>query len=78
MANPGESGNASHSPLLTNPFSLTGESKPQQKFPSCKLTGSGIDILELQNVLLSGTNVVSGHGLALVVKTGDGMKIFGC
>lgn len=52
---------------------LTGESEPQRK-SSFRVADSCSDILEMENVLWMGTNVVSGHGRALVVKTGDGKK----
>ena len=54
---------------------LTGEIEPQQKSSSYQVAQPGTDILELENVLLTGTNVVSGHGSALVFRTGDGMQV---
>lgn len=52
--------------------SLTGESEPQRK--TSTLQGKKTDgaLFELENVLLMGTSVISGSGVALVLRTGDG------
>jgi Mg2+-importing ATPase len=53
-------------------FSLTGENEPQRKGTSCPVVKTDSSILELDNILFMGTNVISGSGLAVVVRTGDG------
>ena len=57
--------------LLTS-FSLTGENEPQRKDSGCPGVKSDGSILELDNILFMGTNVISGSGLAVVLRTGDG------
>ena len=53
-------------------YSLTGESEPQRK--TTALQGEKADgaLFELENILLMGTSVISGSGVALVLRTGDG------
>jgi Mg2+-importing ATPase len=57
---------------------LTGESEPQRKSNSCPIAESSTDILELENILWAASNAISGHGRALVVKTGNGMQTPRC
>jgi Mg2+-importing ATPase len=57
---------------------LTGESEPQRKSNCCPIAESSTDILELENILWTASNAISGHGRALVVKTGDGMQTPRC
>ena len=56
--------------FFVNQASITGESFPIEKVPEVLETKSGQSISELNNILFSGTNVVGGSALALIVKTG--------
>jgi Mg2+-importing ATPase len=51
---------------------LTGENEPQRKSSGCQAEKPNQSILELENILFMGTNIVSGSGLAVVLRTGDG------
>jgi Mg2+-importing ATPase len=51
---------------------LTGENEPQRKSSGCQAEKPNQSILELENILFMGTNVVSGSGLGVVLRTGDG------
>ena len=58
---------------VANFISLTGESEPQSKaVSSCDVGAANTTIFDLQNVLFSGTDVISGNGMAIVVSTGSG------
>ncbi len=61
---------ASH--LQVSQSTLTGESEPVQKtaFPQSEREDNSL--FELENIIFMGTNVISGNGVALVLRTGDG------
>jgi len=52
-------------------FSLTGENEPQRKSFGCQAQQSNKSVLELENILFMGTNVISGSGLGVALRTGD-------
>lgn len=52
--------------LFINQASLTGESIPIEKHSTTK----NINLLELENICLMGTSIVSGSAIAIVIKTG--------
>jgi Mg2+-importing ATPase len=52
--------------------SLTGESEPQRKTAAFQSQKTDSVIFELENILFRGTSVISGSGVALVLRTGDG------
>ncbi len=55
--------------FFVNQASITGESFPIEKVPE-QTSGKTNSISEMNNMLFSGTNVVGGSALALIVKTG--------
>lgn len=58
---------------VANFVSLTGEGEPQLKGVGlCDVGAVKTTIFDLRNVLFSGTDVISGSGLAIVVSTGGG------
>lgn len=59
--------------LRVSQSNLTGESMPVAKAPSTALDEKHAGTLfDLRNIAFMGTNVVSGRGVALVLRTGDG------
>jgi P-type Mg2+ transporter len=52
--------------------SLTGESEPLRKTSAPGGEKTDGDLFDLQNLAFMGTAVISGSGLALVLRTGDG------
>lgn len=52
--------------------SLTGESEPQRKTATFQSKKAEAVLFELENMLFMGTSVISGSGVALVIRTGDG------
>ena len=52
--------------------SLTGESEPQRKTTALRGEKTDSALFDLDNILLMGTSVISGSGVALVLRTGDG------
>ena len=52
--------------------SLTGESEPQRKTTGSQCEKIEGDLFELENILFMGTSVISGSGVAVVLRTGDG------
>lgn len=50
----------------------TGESEPVGKDAGPHDAKEAFSIFDFSNVALMGTNIVSGHGVGLVVRTGDG------
>ena len=50
----------------------TGESEPVAKDAGPHDAKEAFSIFDFSNVALMGTNIVSGHGVGLVVRTGDG------
>ncbi|MBS1921485.1 MAG: magnesium-translocating P-type ATPase [Bacteroidetes bacterium] len=50
---------------------LTGESLPVEKRDLSTIVQSNIAVIELENIVFMGTNVVSGSATALVLKTGN-------
>lgn len=55
--------------LLINQSALTGESIPAEKFVEDKRANP--EIFERENLLFMGTDVLSGHGRAVVLRTGS-------
>ncbi|KAF8247657.1 MG transport ATPase [Wilcoxina mikolae CBS 423.85] len=60
---------ASH--LQVSQSSLTGESHPVRKAAISQEENDGKSLFELENIAFMGTSVISGNGLALVLRTGD-------
>ncbi len=56
--------------LFISQSALTGEAMPVEKFASVPATGSTSGVLERDNLLFMGTNVISGTATALIVHTG--------
>ncbi|SDH99515.1 magnesium-translocating P-type ATPase [Variovorax sp. OV700] len=56
--------------LFISQSALTGEAMPVEKF-SIDRGGPGAGVLERENLLFMGTNVISGTATALIVHTGD-------
>jgi Mg2+-importing ATPase len=61
--------------LFVSQAAMTGESMPVEKFGHLS-DGNDISVLELDNILFMGTNVVSGSATAIVLSTG-GSTYFG-
>ncbi|MGY0374255.1 magnesium-translocating P-type ATPase [Clostridium sp. JNZ J1-5] len=57
--------------LFISQSALTGESEPVEKFQAVKNTDKNINVSDLDNICLLGTNVISGTATAVVVGTGD-------
>lgn len=59
--------------LFVNQSSMTGESMPIEKLASLKteIADSQLTALDLPNLLFMGTDVLSGQGKVVVVKTGE-------
>jgi magnesium-transporting ATPase (P-type) len=49
---------------------LTGESEPQRRFATTQIASSSVNSTELQNILFSGTAMVTGTAKGIVIKTG--------
>jgi magnesium-transporting ATPase (P-type) len=62
--------------MFVSQASLTGESLPVEKFDTCPAESLQGSPLDLPNICLMGTNVVSGTAQAVVVATG-GSTYFG-
>lgn len=56
-------------------ISLTGESEPLRKTSVSLEEETDATLFELENILFRGTNIISGSGVALVLRTGDGESI---
>ncbi len=56
--------------LFVSQAAMTGESLPVEKFVRQR-NADTVNILELENILFMGTNVVSGTSMAMVVTTGN-------
>ena len=54
--------------LFINQASFTGESEPIEK--SCTIKSESDDPIELNNICLMGSSVISGHGKGVVIRTG--------
>jgi Mg2+-importing ATPase len=57
---------------MSLPCSLTGESEPVRKSNRVQAEKLDVSLFDLENVGLMGTNVISGSGSVLIVRTGDG------
>ncbi|MBC1578625.1 magnesium-translocating P-type ATPase [Listeria seeligeri] len=55
--------------LLINQSALTGESRPTEKYAEDKRATP--EIFERENLLFMGTDVLSGHGRAVILRTGS-------
>ncbi|KAF4998679.1 hypothetical protein FGRMN_3005 [Fusarium graminum] len=53
----------------------TGESEPVLKDAIFNISKEAVSIFDCGNLALMGTNIVSGHGVGLVLRTGDGAMI---
>jgi Ca2+-transporting ATPase len=60
--------------LALDEAALTGESEPVHKSPD-KIESENIAVSDQRNMLFKGTTVLSGHGRAVVVKTGLNTEI---
>jgi Ca2+-transporting ATPase len=60
--------------LFVDESSLSGESTPIAK-RSAPLTTSKVPLAERQNLLFTGTNIISGHGRGIVIATGRSTEI---
>lgn len=58
--------------ISLNFFSLTGESEPLRKTNVLQGAKTEEELFELDNIIFMGTSVISGSGMALVLRTGDG------
>ena len=56
--------------LFISQSALTGEAMPVEKFATVPAAGSASGVLERDNLLFMGTNVISGTATALIVHTG--------
>jgi len=56
--------------LFVNQSLLTGEALPVEKHAIYLVKNKEINVLELQNICFMGTNVESGHAIAIVLATG--------
>ncbi|MEG0293899.1 magnesium-translocating P-type ATPase [Enterococcus sp.] len=59
--------------LFVNQSSLTGESMPVEKFvdPGVEKEATDLSAIEMQDVIFMGTDVLSGQGTAIILKTGQ-------
>lgn len=57
--------------LFVNQSLLTGEALPVEKHATYQVIDNNISPLELKNICFSGTNVESGHAIAVVLQTGS-------
>lgn len=59
--------------LFVNQSSLTGESMPVEKFEDAKIdtTKQEVSALDMQDLVFMGTDVLSGQGKAIILKTGQ-------
>ncbi|GCF94553.1 magnesium-translocating P-type ATPase [Enterococcus florum] len=57
--------------LFVNQSSLTGESMPVEKFVSDQKVGQDDTALDTTNLVFMGTDVLSGQGKAIILKTGQ-------
>lgn len=57
--------------LFVSQSVLTGESMPVEKFATPKNKNANVNLLDLDNILFSGSNVVSGTAKALVISTAN-------
>lgn len=59
--------------LFVNQSSLTGESMPVEKFvePGIEKSEQNISAIEMQDLVFMGTDVLSGQGTAIILKTGQ-------
>jgi len=56
--------------LYINQSLLTGEALPVEKHATSQIKDKNISLFELKNICFMGTNVESGHAIALVLQTG--------
>ncbi|BDR56606.1 magnesium-translocating P-type ATPase [Xylocopilactobacillus apis] len=57
--------------LFVNQSSLTGESMPVEKIAQTSTEDSNESALDLKNLVFMGTDVISGQGKAVILKTGQ-------
>ena len=57
--------------LFVNQSLLTGEALPVEKHATHQTTNKEISPLEIKNICFMGTNVESGHAIAVVIQTGS-------
>lgn len=57
--------------LFVSQSALTGESEPVEKYSTLKNTNKNLNVTELDNICLLGTNIISGSATAVVIATGN-------
>ncbi|EJP6472947.1 magnesium-translocating P-type ATPase [Clostridium botulinum] len=57
--------------LFVSQSSLTGESEPVEKYSVIKNKNENLNISELDNICLLGTNIISGSATGVVIATGN-------
>lgn len=57
--------------LFVSQSSLTGESDPVEKYSTLKNVHENLSVVELDNICLLGTNIISGSATAVVIATGN-------
>ncbi len=72
---PGDMRLLSANDLFVNQAALTGESMPCEKSAECRVS-TAANILDLPNIGFMGSNVVSGYGTGVIIRTG-GHTYFG-
>ncbi|WP_122645130.1 magnesium-translocating P-type ATPase [Enterococcus mediterraneensis] len=57
--------------LFVNQSSLTGESMPVEKFVAGEERDQDVSAIDMQELVFMGTDVLSGQGIAIILKTGQ-------
>lgn len=57
--------------LFVNHSSLTGESMPVEKFVAGEERDQDVSAIDMQELVFMGTDVLSGQGIAIILKTGQ-------
>ena len=59
------------SELFVNQSLLTGEALSVEKYSTNEIRSKNVELFDLENICFFGTNVESGHAIAIVVQTGS-------